>query len=60
MIEIQPDFFVQPCHIVAVKKIDNDKCTVYLTGQSALEGFTVERSAVELADEVDEALEEDD
>ena len=47
--------------VISVKAIGKKKCALFLSGQSALEGFVVEMPARKLVDEIIEAmLEEDD
>jgi hypothetical protein len=58
MIEIQDGFYIQPCHVIAVKQINDKSCNVFLTGHGPTEGFTVDRPAVEVADEVDDELDD--
>jgi hypothetical protein len=60
MIEIVDGLFIAPEHVIAVKAAgDGEKrCTIYLSGQSALDGFVVDYDAEDVAEEVAEALEE--
>ena len=60
MIEVSEGFFVQPEEVAAVKSAGNGKSVLYLKGQSALEGFVIEGEAVDVAERVDEELEEYD
>jgi hypothetical protein len=59
MIEISDGFFVQPSEVAAVKSTGEGKSILYLKGQSALEGFVLEGEALDIADRVDGALDED-
>jgi hypothetical protein len=58
MIEIDDGFFVQAEEVAAVKSAGNGKSILYLKGQSALEGFVIEGEAVDVAERVDEELED--
>ena len=60
MIEIDDGFFVNPWKVTAIKAAEKDKCVLYLSGQSALEGFLVKRNALELATEIVEAMREEE
>lgn len=55
MIEIEDGFFVDPFAVTAVKAAGKGKCILYVRGQSALEGFYLEREALEVAQEIMEA-----
>ena len=62
LIDISPDLAVAANHVAAVKRTDEDKCVVYLAGQSATEGFVVEAAwdqvVGDLNDELERAVEE--
>ena len=62
MIEITDGLFIAPEHVIAVKAASDgeQRCTIYLSGQSALDGFVVDYYADEVAEEVAESLEDDD
>lgn len=62
LIEIADGLYVQPRKVVAIKRseLDEEHCTVFLGGQSALDGFAVERDAEELAEEINAALSRED
>lgn len=61
LIALTDDLAVRPDIIVAVKRsaLEPDRCTVFLAGQSAQDGFVIERDADELIEEISEALGED-
>ena len=47
MIEIYDGFFVDPWKVTVIKRAEKDKCVLYVNGQSALDGFVVDRAALE-------------
>ena len=51
-IEIEKGIFVVPTKVTVIKAIDKKKCALFVQGQSALEGFVVERNALDLAREI--------
>lgn len=59
MIEIYDGFFVNPWKVTVVKATEEDKCVLYVSGQSALDGFVVNRPALEVATDIVEAMRED-
>jgi hypothetical protein len=60
MIEVQDGLFIEPRHVIAVKAISEKKCLVFFKGNSALDGFTVDKPALEVADRVEEEMEAED
>jgi hypothetical protein len=59
LIEIDDGLFIQPWKVVAVKRSaldEEEACTVFLSGQSAQDGFIVERDADEVVGEINDAL----
>jgi hypothetical protein len=60
MIEVSDGLFVQASEVAAVKSAGEGKSTLYLKGQSALDGFAVEGEAVDIAAKVDEELKDED
>lgn len=60
MIEIYDGFFVNPWKVTVVKAAGEDKCVLYVSGQSALDGFVVDRPALEVATDIVEAMQEDE
>jgi len=61
MIELTDRFFIQPSKVAVIKDIGDGKCAVFVEGQSAVDGgFTVEGEAVEIAEKIDDALDEDE
>jgi hypothetical protein len=60
MIEIDDGFYVNPFEVSAIKTAGKDKCVLYLSGQSALEGFVIERDALEAATDILEAMNDND
>jgi hypothetical protein len=64
MIEIEDGFFIFPEKVFAVKAVGKKKCLLYPDGTSALDGFLLERNALEVAQEIvdgmfDEEMAED-
>ena len=60
MIEIDSGFWIDPFAVTAIKEgADRDHSVVFLTGQSALEGFVVERDTVDLVEEVEDGRREE-
>lgn len=54
LIEIVYGLFIQPEKVTAVKRseLDDEACTVFVSGQSSQDGFLVQRSAEEVAEEI--------
>ena len=59
-LDIGDEHYIVCEQVICVKKINEKKCSLWLCGQSALEGFVVEKSAKELIDEIIEACAEED
>jgi len=60
LIQIVDGWWCDPWSVTVVKKIDENSCAVWTTGQSALEGFVLEYSAEEVADAVNDARNDED
>ena len=60
LLDLSPDLTVAAHAIAAVKRIDDEKCLVFLKGQGALDGFVIEREFDALVEEWGDALSEDD
>lgn len=63
MIEIEEGIFVDPWSVTLIKAAGKKQCVLYVTGQSAMDGFLIERNALEVATEICDAkneAEEDD
>jgi hypothetical protein len=59
MIELAPGLHICPSHVVAVKSVDEGKCSVFTVGQRAEDGgFLVDRDADEVVKEIEDALED--
>ncbi len=58
-VEIDKGYFVVAEKVIAVKAINDKKCSLFLAGQSAMEGFVVDKGARELVDEICTAWIED-
>ena len=59
-LDIGDEHYIVCEQVISVKKINEKKCSLWLCGQSALEGFVVEKSAKDLIDEIIEACAEED
>ena len=57
MIEIAEGLWIAPEHVTMVKDAGDDKCLIYFVGQSALDGHVLPYAASEVAEVVNEALE---
>jgi hypothetical protein len=60
LIEIDDGFFVNPFNVTVVKAADKKQCVLYVSGQSALDGFVIKRSALEVATDIVEEIREVD
>ena len=59
MIEIVDGVFVNPRKVAVIKEVDKDKCALFTSGQSAVDGgFLIDRPAIEVAEEIANELEE--
>ncbi len=59
MIQISEGIWVAPEHVTVVKYVDLEKCSMWVTGQSALEGFLIPIPAMEAVSRIAYALEDD-
>lgn len=62
LIQIDDGLYIQPCKVIAVKALteDAETCTVFMAGQSAVDGgFLVKRPLSEVIDELNEELEDE-
>jgi hypothetical protein len=60
MIEIEDGFFIFPEKVFAVKAVGEKKCLLYPDGASALDGFLLERNALEVAQEIVDGMAEEE
>lgn len=61
MIEIDDGLWIDPDSVIAVRAGFKGQCTVFMSGQSAVDGgFLVDRDAEDLIDELSEAKGESD
>jgi hypothetical protein len=60
MIEIQDGLFIFPEKVFAVKAVGKTKCLLYPDGASALDGFLLERNALEVAQEIVDGMVEEE
>ena len=57
MIELSDGIFIAPEHVSLIKKIDEKSCLLFTVGQSALDGHLLPYDAAEVAEVVNDALE---
>jgi hypothetical protein len=57
VIELVEGFFVDPHAVTVIKAIPDSKCALWVTGQSALDGFVLDYPADEVAEAVADACE---
>lgn len=59
--ELTDGFAVLPSAVTAIRRslLDDSTCTLYVAGQSALAGFTVDRPFDEVLEDLNDALEEE-
>jgi hypothetical protein len=60
MIELVEGFWVEPDKVTVVKAIDKDRCAIWVDGQSALDGFTLDYPADEVVEALNDELYEDE
>lgn len=60
-VQIDENLFVQAHAVVAVKRssLEEDKCVVYMKGQSALEGFVVNATAESVIEDLEDDIDEE-
>ena len=51
-VEIDDGYFVNAEAVTVVKAINDKRCSLWVRGQSSMDGFVVERNARELLDEI--------
>jgi hypothetical protein len=56
MIEIVEGLFIFAEKVAAVKAADEKRCVLYLDGIGALDGFVLERPALDVAQEIADAV----
>ena len=59
MIEILEGVWLNPHSVTVIKAISENKCALWVRGQSAMDGFVFEYPASEVAEAVNDACEED-
>ena len=59
MIELVEGFWVDPFEVKIVKKIDEKSCTLYVTGEGAMDGHVLPYPAEEVVDAVIDSRNED-
>lgn len=50
MIELVDGFWVVPENVTVIKKIDEEKCALWVVGQSAMDGFVLDYPAEEVVE----------
>ena len=61
LIEISPDLAIMPHRVSAVKRFDDEKCTVFMAADCAVDGgFLIEREFDAVLEEINDALEGED
>ena len=61
LIELYEGFFVNPDEVAVVKATGEDQCALFTTGQSAVdEGFHLPYGAAEVAEQINDAYDEDE
>ena len=57
-LQLDDDLFVIPHCVAAVKRsgLEDETCTVFIKGQSALDGFLVKMKAEDVVDELEDAM----
>jgi hypothetical protein len=57
LIEIAPGLWIQPRKVTAVKKAGKDQCSIFVSGQSAVDGgFLVDKDVEDVVDEINDEL----
>lgn len=56
MLEIDRDIYIMPEAVTLVKSAGKGKSVLFVTGQSALDGFVLDRDAAEVASDISEEL----
>jgi hypothetical protein len=62
MIELVDGFWINPAKVTVIKANGKDSCTLWVRGQSAMDGFVLDYSAEDVVELLHDALygEEDD
>jgi hypothetical protein len=61
LIELEDGTWIQPRRVTAVRQssLDKKKCVVFVSGQSATEGFLIDESVDDVVDKINDSLGED-
>jgi hypothetical protein len=59
-VEIEDGYWIVAESVIAVKKIDDNSCSLWLCGQQAEHGFVVKRKAKDLLEEICTACNDDE
>lgn len=61
LIELTPDLAVIPCPGMVLKRVDEEKCSLFLPGSSPVDGgFLIEREFDAVLEEINDALDDSD
>jgi hypothetical protein len=60
MIELVEGFWVDPCEVKIVKKIDDKSCTLWVTGEGYMDGHVIPYEASEVVQAILDAREQSD
>jgi hypothetical protein len=60
-LQLDDDLFVIPHCVAAVKRsgLEDDACTIFIKGQSALDGFLVKMKAEDVVGELEDAMKDE-
>lgn len=56
MIELVDGFWVAPANVTVVKRIDEERCALWVVGQSAMDGFVLDYPAEEVVEALQDAI----
>ncbi len=60
MIELVEGFWCDPWEVTVVKAINKKSCALWVSGQSAMDGFVLDYPAEEVVEAIDDARAEED
>lgn len=50
LIELLDGFWVVPANVTVIKRIDEERCALWVVGQSAMDGFVIDYPAEEVVE----------
>ncbi|HEX5426651.1 MAG TPA: hypothetical protein VFW94_24275 [Candidatus Acidoferrales bacterium] len=56
MLEIDEGVYITPEHVTLIKEAGDGKCVLFVSGQSPLDGFVIDRPADEVAQDIADEL----